>query len=300
MPRKSTNVRFPPIPRWLAATMPTVARLSPALAGRLALRVFETPPPPRPARRSERLRSDVLPTRDGPIVRYTAGHGRPVYLVHGWGGRASQLDAFVGPILNAGLAAVTFDAPAHGSSPGRRTSLPAFARVLDALTAQHGPPAGFIAHSFGCAVVAYQLAERWPGCPAVFVAPMVRPRSQFDAFTAALGLPAALRQALPARAERRFRISWQAIDGVARGPSHRSPLLVVHDHDDVRIPMAEAEALAAAWPEARLERTHGLGHNRVLASEAIARDAVAFLCRQQRRPASAGADHESPAEGTTS
>lgn len=281
MSKKSTNVRFPPVPAWLAAVMPPIARVAPGIAGSVALRLFETPPRARAARPSDLLERHVLTTEDGQLVTYSAGRGPTVLLVHGWGGRATQFGALVEPLVRAGFGVVTFDGPAHGDTAGRRTALPAFARALDALTERHGPPAGVIAHSFGCAVVAYQLAERWPACPAVFIAPMAQPRVHFDNFLRALGFAESLRHEMFPRAERRYGVPWHAVDAIARAPRNRGPLLVVHDADDARIPVAEGTALAAAWPRARLKRTSGLGHNRVLGAREVVEAAVAFLAEHR-------------------
>src|SRR5882724_4574089 len=46
------------------------------------------------------------------------GKGPLVVLVHGWNGRASQLGAFVEPLVRAGLQVVAFDAPGPGASAG--------------------------------------------------------------------------------------------------------------------------------------------------------------------------------------
>ena len=69
-------------------------------------------PSPRRARRSAATSSATAPS---------------VYLVHGWGGRGSQLAAFVEPLVAAGHRVVLFDAPSHGDSdpgPGRAGSHP--------------------------------------------------------------------------------------------------------------------------------------------------------------------------------
>jgi pimeloyl-ACP methyl ester carboxylesterase len=45
-------------------------------------------------------------------------------------------------------------------------------------------------------------------------------------------------------------------------------VLVVHDADDREVPVADAEAIHAAWPGTRLHVTRGLGHRRVLSDPA--------------------------------
>ena len=100
-----------------------LGRLSPALAGRLAAKLFARPRRhARPARERELIARGtrvVLP--DG--LHATAwGAGPTVLLVHGWEGRGAQLGALVDPLVAAGYRAVALDGPAHGDSPGVTTT----------------------------------------------------------------------------------------------------------------------------------------------------------------------------------
>ncbi len=53
--------------------------------------------------------------------------------------------------------------------------------------------------------------------------------------------------------------------------------LVVHDCRDREIAHAEGEAIATAWPNARLLSTEGLGHQRILTDPAVVAAAVAHV-----------------------
>jgi pimeloyl-ACP methyl ester carboxylesterase len=56
-----------------------------------------------------------------------------------------------------------------------------------------------------------------------------------------------------------------------------TPALVIHDVGDPQVPFAEGEALARAWPGARLRALHGLGHNRPLKDADVVRESLAFI-----------------------
>ena len=114
-PQKSTIVRFQNQVR--RAVFRSADLLAPNLAGRIARDIWFTVPP--------RLAATPLPDGGrsfeveslGAVVRgHVWGDGPVVYLVHGWGGRGSQLASFVEPLLVAGFRVVMFDAPAHGDS----------------------------------------------------------------------------------------------------------------------------------------------------------------------------------------
>src|SRR3970040_568544 len=111
LPRISTNVRF-------AAS----ALLFPEFAAGVAERLFLTPPRTRDAAASALdlidARSSVLEHKGRHITmwRWGAREAPGVLLVHGWGGQAAQLPAFVFPLLRARFRVIAHDAPGHVAS----------------------------------------------------------------------------------------------------------------------------------------------------------------------------------------
>ena len=55
------------------------------------------------------------------------------------------------------------------------------------------------------------------------------------------------------------------------------PALIIHDEDDVDVPLSESELLQQAWPNSILKRTKGLGHRRILYDAQVIESTVAFL-----------------------
>jgi pimeloyl-ACP methyl ester carboxylesterase len=94
------------------------------------------------------------------------------------------------------------------------------------------------------------------------------------------------------RIERRFGTPWDGLRGREIAPRLDLPLLVLHDRDDAEVPCAHGETLAAAWPGARLHRTSGLGHRRILRDPEVVARSVAFLLRE---PAASGTPPAEPA-----
>ena len=142
------------------------------------------------------------------IATWSWGEGRAVYLVHGWAGRGGQLAAFGPPLVRAGFRVVTFDAPGHGASSGRRTSLLEFARVLHAAVAAFGPAEAVIAHSLGAAATARALGEGLDVGRVVFIAPPADPAAWTRRFADRLGISAAVLGEMQARSERRLGVLW--------------------------------------------------------------------------------------------
>ena len=67
------------------------------------------------------------------------------------------------------------------------------------------------------------------------------------------------------------------LDMARVGPRLPVSGLIVHDRDDREVPYSEAEALSAAWPQAQLLATSGLGHSRVLGDATVVRAISEFL-----------------------
>lgn len=261
---KSTTVRTVMGPlrrglRWARA-------LSPDLAARMAYEVFTTPRRhTRPAREREILASaEPLFLGDGSIRAWTWGSGPVVALVHGWEGRGAQLGAFVEPLVARGFQVVTFDAPGHGDSEGRHSSLLDFADAVLALGRRVGPLHAVIAHSMGAPSVTVALARGLSAERVAFIAPPSSVRDRLETFVDFLELPRSVAGDLGERMERRYGVSPAAIEVSALAPGMTAPLLLVHDADDVEVPAWHSAEYARYWPTARVKTVSGLGHRKIL------------------------------------
>jgi len=217
------------------------------------------------------------------VGRHWGTGTRAIYLVHGWGGRWTQLTSFVEPLLAAGFSVVTFDGPSHGDSdPGswgaRRTSLPEQAEALSAVVGRHGAPYAIIAHSGGCAAVAYALRDSLATDRLVFVAPMAHPMDYSYQLAGTLGFGERIRTRLVRRIERAFRVPSDHFDIPPVAASvDTPPLLLLHDEDDADTSLSESEAIRGTWPASRLITTRGLGHYRILRDSDVVATAVSFI-----------------------
>ena len=273
--------------RLLRAGMATLSRLAPERAVALLDRVWFTPPRTAPGLEGRRWlargrRLDVW-LHGQPLRAWSWGHGPTVLLVHGWGGNAGQMRALGQTLVERGLRVVAFDAPAHGGSGpsrlGRRVSLIEIAQALRVVAAAAGPLAGLVAHSGGCAATALALREGWPGPERLaFIAPFALPSMAIVPFGRAVGASVAVTARFSDRVQRRFGRPWTDFD-VPGLPALRAlpPLLLVHDREDREVPWAHGQAVAEAWPGARLLSVHGLGHRRVLRDDAVLAQVAGFL-----------------------
>jgi len=291
--QKSTAVRSREIPRRIRLLRPAIATLSavaPALAARVAERMFLSPPRyPQPEHEAATLAPAVSKSVDAgtPITTWTWGHGPAVLLVHGWGGRGGQLASFVRPLVASGYTAITFDAPGHGRSPATESSLVAFVAAIQAVTRALGPVRGVIAHSIGAAATACALRDGLRADAAVFLAPPADLTLHADIMLETLGFARRARELMRERIERRLGVPWATLDVGSFAAQMRTPLLVIHDREDSEVPWQEGAIIAQAWPGATLATTSGLGHRRLVRDREVVREAVDFVLAELawRRPA---------------
>jgi pimeloyl-ACP methyl ester carboxylesterase len=281
---KSTIVRLERAPRspWpLRLTGATLSALAPATAARLAARAFLTPPRYRIHEAEARVLGSARPAglqvNGGRVQTWTWGAGPVVLLVHGWGGRGAQLAAFVEPLRARGFAVVTLDAPGHGASEGRQSTLPRIAAALEAIAEAHGPVHGLIAHSAGALAATRAIAAGLAPAAAVFVGPPADLVGPSLVFAEHMGLSRRVREHMQRHLEERVGVPWSAFDITRLAPSLSVPLLVLHDRGDGEVPWQNGARIAQAWPGANLLTTDGLGHRRILRDPMVVAGAASFI-----------------------
>ncbi len=254
-----------------------LARLSPKLAGQIALQLFIRPRriPFRPDAQALLAEADRVETPNYflDLAGYTWGEpdGRPrVLLIHGWESHTGRWVTIVRELVARGAQVLAFDGPAAGNSSGRKAAYNTYVDAALAFERAHGPFDAYIGHSFGGGVVAQLLArtrpERRPES-AVIMGAFDEAEHVFDRYFDMLGMDARVRASFDARIHKlvggeegvRSYSNTAALKdmGLVRG-------LVVHSVDDSISPVAEGERLHAAWPAAELllfdKHGHALRH----------------------------------------
>ncbi|MGH3348349.1 MAG: alpha/beta fold hydrolase [Nocardioides sp.] len=286
--KKSTIVRT-----GLTGSFAALELISPALGARLATRLWfriPTVPPTGLDRAAVRPPAGeaFAMTSQGVVVRGTTwGHGRVVYLVHGWGGRSTDLAAFVAPLVTRGLRVVAFDAPSHGLSdagllgPGRSHAVET-GRALDAVAARFGPAEAVVAHSAGAVAGLLTLKHGWLSTRRiVLLAPMARLADHLAVFRSVLRIGRRTSARMDRDIERLVGLPVTEFDAprlyheVAAEAGPMSTL-VVHDRDDRTTPYV-AGLVVSDRMGAELVTTSGLGHRRLLQDPGVVDTVVGFV-----------------------
>lgn len=270
-----------------AAGIRLLGAISPGLAARIALAAFFSTAPRMSVRdddqhtHSQAVRREIE-VRGRRVTAYEWGRGtRAALLMHGWNARAAQFATLVRELVGEGYRVVSFDAPANGDSPGRRTDVRDWVAAAQHLSDSEGPFELVVGHSFGgfAALAAVRGGVRTPRVATVSAAGAVQ--AFHDQFAATLRLAPPVRASFEKQFYRRLGLPRATAD--ARYDSLQNPLpadvelLIVHDVDDRRLDVRHSRELHAAHRgHSELLLTDGCGHNRTLRADPVLDAILAF------------------------
>jgi pimeloyl-ACP methyl ester carboxylesterase len=255
-------------------------KLSPRLAARVAFWLFLRP------QRRDIAHSDVafMGTAKMHLLRigndrvqvYEWGSGtRTVLIAHGWSSRAARFAPLAAALAARGWRVLAFDAPGHGHSAGRSSSLLQFMSTMDVIATKLGPVQALIGHSLGAlAIAGARQGEAPPWLSSVQKVVLLSLPSGVpflvDAFHRMFSIGTATSVHLHGHFKRRF---GDPATFVAKPAAaiRQLPTLIVHDRNDDIVPFAHGEALLPELTKARLLATEGLGHS------ALTRDAATIV-----------------------
>jgi pimeloyl-ACP methyl ester carboxylesterase len=222
-------------------------------------------------------RLHMIPSGADRVQVYEWGSGsRTVLIAHGWGSRAARFAPLAEVLVARGWRVLALDAPGHGLSPGRSSSLPQFMAALDAVATTLGPVQALIGHSLGALAI---VCARTGSAPAWFsslrkVVLISMPSGApflVEAFHGMFGIQPATAHRLQHLFRRRFGSNPEFFIAAPGAATGQLATLVVHDRGDDIVPFTHGEELLPAIGNARLLTTEGLGHS------ALTRDAATML-----------------------
>ncbi len=277
-PKNTNGLSVPPV---VKLGLRVAEAVSPNLAAALLERLFLTPR--RHGATGQELewlagaRSFPVTSGKHDLVAWSAGSGPTVLLVHGWSGRGAQLGAFIAPLLKAGFRVVTFDAPGHGRSTGRRSSVVEITQAVVDVARTAGPLLAVVAHSIGTAATTVALRKGLNVERLVYLSPPGHLEYFLSGMAALFGLRPETAKRAKERIENRFGVAWWTLEPFMLAGSMTAPLDIFHDREDREVPWVQAHALAARWPGSRLITTVGLGHRRIIKDPELIASAVRFI-----------------------
>lgn len=273
-----------------------VETVAPPLAGKWAIKLFFTPLKHNRPRREEALIKDATIQKvslqesfdksitQPQFVLYSWGEGPVVLLVHGWGGRGSQVAALAQPLVDSGYRVVTFDALAHGDSPGKQTNILEFKEIIQHIEAMEGGFYAIIGHSFGGVAAALAVSE---GVNTEKLVTIGTPASMEFVFGQFASIINASNKSIEKLAHYIEHLTQGKIDDFSLTnivTKLNQPGLIIHDKNDREVSHTEALALAKQWAGSELMITEGLGHRRILKDEAVISKIIRFISTDSQIP----------------
>ncbi|SEW35533.1 alpha/beta hydrolase [Chitinophaga arvensicola] len=158
--------------RMAGMMLSAMSRPFPGLTAKLFYRLYCTPPALKLRAAHEQLRQqasmsslqvssypfDYTPLK---VTTYRWGTTGPkILLLHGWGGSPLHFKQLIASLVAQGYQVISYDAPAHGLSGGKRTNLVQWIHVLEQVIQREGELHAIVGHSFGGLSAALTLARR--------------------------------------------------------------------------------------------------------------------------------------------
>ncbi len=259
------------------------SRISPKLTGCVAYRLWLTPPRFKTPKSEHGIlqsaQVEFHKINNKSIATYQWGQAGPmILLIHGWSGRGTQLGSFAEKLAKTGFRVLSFDAPAHGRSSGKQTSIYEIADTILALDALYGPFKSVITHSFGGPCLAVAMKKGLQTSRVVNISPPAETAGLVKKFTTALSISPAVETELKYCIEKNFGMDvWQDTSMENNIAELDIPALVIHDVDDVDVPWHEGQKIAKAWSKVRFIKTSKLGHRRILRDPTTIETTVDFI-----------------------
>ena len=285
MTKKTSNhTQSLKIPKIILLTSKLISFISPKLITLFAAKLFTTPIKHKiPKRELEMDYKSIqklirVPVIDKEVVLYQYGKSeKKILLVHGWSGRGTQLFKIADELLKAGYSTISFDAPAHGKSPGKTTIMVDFIATILEIEKQFGPFEAAIGHSLGGMSVLNAIKKGLKVNHAVVIGSGDIVEDIMDDFVAKLELKPAVSTLLRLYFEKKYGEKMSNYSAFLAAKETAIPVLVIHDNQDPEVPVKAGIHIHKYLKNGELLLTDGLGHRKILGNPKVIEKTVQFI-----------------------
>lgn len=285
MTKNTTNHTKPlKIPKIIILSSKFIAFLSTKWVTIYASKLFTTPIKHKiPKREIEMDKKSVqqmivVPSINRKVNVYEYGKSsKKVLLVHGWSGRGTQLCKIADEMIKLGYSTVSFDAPAHGKSPGNSTIMVDFIASVIEIDKQFGPFEIAIGHSLGGMTVMNAIKEGFQVKKAVIIGSGDIVQDITDDFIAKLGLKPEISKLLCEHFEKKYGGIMDDYSAYKAAETTLIPTLVIHDENDPEVPVKAGIHIHQHLKNGELMLTKRLGHRKILADHQVIEKITNFI-----------------------
>jgi len=272
------------IPAKVLLTGKALQFLSRDAATQFVARLFATPvkfnAPERELMMRESAKKEriVLPSNGKELQVYKYGYSKTrILLVHGWAGRGTQLYHLADKILENKMMVVSFDAPAHGISDGKRTNMLEFIEAIRLIEKKYGPFDAAVGHSFGGMSLINAVAGGLKVNKLVTLGADNSIPEIFSYYVDKMELKPDIARRLKRRFEKKYNLRLDHFTSEHQAERIKIPVLVIHDSEDRFVPVSSAVAIRQKLQNGELLVTHGLGHHKIFKSPVVVQRIIDFL-----------------------
>ena len=198
-------------------------------------------------------------------------------LVHGWSGRGTQLHSIAEKLLKNGYSTISFDAPAHGKSPGKTSDMTEFIACILELQKQYGPFTYAVGHSLGGMSVLNAIKRGLNVDKVVIIGSGDVIKDIMDDFTKQLGMNIDTGNLMIKLFEKKFGETINTYSAYIAAKEVTVPVLVIHDENDTDVPATAAHHIHKHLENGELVITQGLGHRKILGDSKVIKKIIQFL-----------------------
>ena len=272
------------MPKYLITTGKLLNRLSPFLAARFAARLFITPYRYQLPNREKRMFESsvkekiLVETIQQEIQVYHFGTSeKKVLLVHGWSGTGTQLSGIANQLLKNDFSTISFDAPAHGKSPGKTSMMPYFIESIHELEKKYGPFEAAIGHSLGGMSLLRAIKEGLILNKLVIIGTANSITAIIRNFVENMGMGNKASKLMKAYFDNKFGENLDNYSGATSAKKVSVPTLVIHDKNDVDVHYSAATEIVNELENGTLLVTEKLGHRKILGNPFVIEKIVDFI-----------------------
>lgn len=284
MPKKIKAPSSQKVPRPIIIMGKVFSLLSSQLATRFAVRLFTTPIKHKIPKREWKLYKEskktlfLVPAINKEIMVYEYGKGdKKVLLVHGWSGRGTQLVKIAEAFAKRGYQTIGFDAPAHGNSKGEKTLMIEFIASILALQKQLGPFEFAIGHSLGGMSILNALNQGFDIKKAVIIGSGDKIDDIISDFITKVKLAPKIGMMMKNHFESKYQMKMDDFSSSEAIKKVTIPVLIIHDENDLDIPLSAAKNIFNHAKNGELYITKGLGHRKILGDESVIKKIEDFI-----------------------
>ena len=272
------------IPKLILQSSKFIAYFSSKLVTQFAAKLFTSPIKHKIPKRELEMDSKSIqklieiPSINKKVVLYQYGKSsKKILLVHGWSGRGTQLFKIADELVKEGYSTISFDAPAHGKSPGRTTIMSEFIETILEIDKQFGPFEAAVGHSLGGMSLLNAVKKGFKINHLAIIGSGDVVQDILDDFVAKLELKPSISSKLREHFEKKYGQEMDSYSGYKSAMEIAIPVLVIHDKNDPEVSVNAGINIHNHLKNGTLYLTEGLGHRKILGNLIVIEKVVQFV-----------------------